>query len=113
VLDHPFASKAVLRPWFGVDAIPMDGGRHVLYAMDHLGVLGDFTTEDGPALRQVGSPGAQGGFVLPGGNAGQPRHPYALNQLGDWMVNRQHASNLSEQDVSALAITATLFLEPN
>ena len=113
VLDHPFASKAILRPWFGIDAIPMDGGRHVLYAMDHLGVVGDFTTEDGPALRQVGSPGAAGGFVLPGGNAGQPQHPYALNQLDDWMVNRQHESNLSEQDVTALTITATLFLEPN
>lgn len=88
--EHPFASKAVLRPLFGIDPIPTDGGRHTVCMLDHYALLGEYAVASGPALRQVVVPGKEAGFVLPGGNAGQPRHPHALDQLPHWLENRQH-----------------------
>ncbi len=100
-LAHPFASKKILRPLFGLDRHAVPGGRHCVYAMDHYGVLGEYETADGPALRQVVSPGIEAGFVLPGGNAGQPKHPHAVDQLEDWLANRQHAAGGSEAQLAA------------
>lgn len=108
-LAHPFGSKAILRPWFGHEPIAADGGRNALYALEHYGVVGDFSTSWGPALRQVVVPGVEAGFVLAGGNAGQPRHPHAHDQVDDWLVNRQHhAGRWPEGE----AVSATLVLEP-
>ncbi len=108
-LAHPFGAKAILQPWFGHEPIPAPGGRNTLWALEHYGVTGDFSSSWGPALRQVVVPGQEAGFVMPGGNAGQPRHPHAHDQTDDWLVNRQHrAAVWPEGD----QISATLVLEP-
>jgi penicillin amidase len=108
-LAHPFGSKKILQPWFGHDPIPADGGRNTLWALEHFAVTGDYSSSWGPALRQVVVPGHEAGFVMPGGNAGQPRHPHAHDQTEDWLVNRQHrAARWPEGD----EVSATLLLEP-
>ncbi len=112
-LAHPFASKKILRPLLGQERHAMPGGRHCVYAMDHYGVLGEYKTDDGPALRQVVSPGIEAGFVLPGGNAGQPKHPHAVDQLEDWIVNRQHAAGGSEAQLAADARGVLEFIPTN
>ncbi|MFT4976868.1 MAG: penicillin amidase [Myxococcota bacterium] len=88
--SHPFTSKRVLRPIFAVAPVPLSGGRHTLHSFDHLAVLNDFTIHHGPVLRHVAVPGGEAGFVLAGGSAGQPGHPFSGNQLPDWQRNRQH-----------------------
>ncbi|MCA9717011.1 MAG: penicillin acylase family protein [Myxococcales bacterium] len=102
-LRHPFMAKKILRPLFGLGRRPMPGGRHCVYAMGHLGVLGDYKTDDGPALRQVVTPGVEAGFVLPGGNAGQPKHEHAADQFEDWVANRQHAAGGAREQLAATA----------
>ncbi len=108
-LAHPFGSKKILRPWFGHEPIPAGGGRHTLWALEHFAVTGDYSSSWGPALRQVVVPGQEAGFVMPGGNAGQPRHPHAHDQTEDWLVNRQHRAAVRPEGD---AITATILLEP-
>ncbi|MCB9741199.1 MAG: penicillin acylase family protein [Alphaproteobacteria bacterium] len=109
VLEHPFGAKKVLQPWFGPTITGVDGGRHVLFALGHAGVTGDFTSGHGPAMRHVVEPGGEGGFVLAGGNAGQPGHPFADNQLEDWLRNQQHRSDVQAGDVE---VAAELTLRP-
>lgn len=93
-LDHPFAAKRALRPWFGLEPLALPGASTTILAIDEDNAISRYTSTAGPALRQVVTPGGEAGFVLPGGNAGQPGHPYALNQLPDWVDNRQHAAGV-------------------
>lgn len=88
---HPFAQKKLLKPLFGTPTLRLPGGRHTLIALTHPGVMGDFHIESGSALRQVVQFDGEMGFVLPGGNSGQPGHPHALDQLDDWRQGYQHA----------------------
>lgn len=94
---HPFAAKSYLKPIFGIDPIPAQGGRHTLIALSHEGVLGNYAVTSGAAMRQVVQPGVEAGYVLAGGNAGQPRHPNAVNQLEDWLQGHQHVAGGTEE----------------
>lgn len=93
--EHPFASKRILRPIFGVDPVPLSGGRHTLRNFEHYMILSEYRLSFGPVFRQVVVPGGEAGFVLAGGNAGQPRHPFAESQLRDWTHNRQHVAGVA------------------
>ncbi len=108
-LAHPFGSKKILSPWFGHEPIPAPGGRNTLWALEHFAVTGDYSSSWGPALRQVVVPGQEAGFVMPGGNAGQPKHPHAHDQTDDWLLNRQHRAAVWPEGE---AVSATLVLEP-
>ena len=109
-MDHPFGSIPLLRHWFGSDPRPTSGGRHTLWALDHLGVLGNFAVDSGPALRQVVTPGGEAGFVLAGGNVGITRSPWASNQLEAWYVGSQHDASV---DAPVDTSGATLVILPN
>lgn len=104
--EHPFASRRLLRPLFGVDPVPLSGGRHTLRNFEHFMILSEYRLSSGPVFRQVAVPGGEAGFVLAGGNAGQPRHPFADSQLQDWTQNRQHVAG-ERQDAGG-----SLRLEP-
>ena len=108
-LEHPFSSKKILKPFFGLRREEASGGRHALFALEHEGVVGDYTVDSGPALRQVAVPGGGAGFVLPGGNAGQSKHEFAINQLPDWWKNRQHPMGVIPRDPDAISGTIRLF----
>ncbi len=108
-LAHPFGSKKILQPWFGHEPISAPGGRHTLWALEHFAVTGDYSSSWGPALRQVVVPGQEAGFVMPGGNAGQPRHAHAHDQTSDWLVNRQHRAAVPPEGDG---VTASIVLEP-
>lgn len=92
---HPFASKRFLRSVFGQDPLPLSGGLHTINCMVHQSVVSNYAVTSGPSLRQVVVPGGPAGFVLPGGNAGQPGHPFNDNQLPDWVRNRQHVAGVA------------------
>jgi penicillin amidase len=110
VLDraHPLAGVPLIGRKYRQPAVAADGGRHVLWALDHYGVIGDYATADGPALRQVVVPGDRAGFVLPGGNVGRPGDRFASDQVDDWLVGRQHvAGQLPEAPVSHVQLVPT------
>ncbi|MFM7202804.1 MAG: penicillin acylase family protein [Myxococcota bacterium] len=89
--EHPFASKKALAPIFGFKPLPAPGGRHTVIALGHEGVVGKYEVASGSAMRQVVQFEGERGYVLAGGNAGQPKHPHAADQLLPWLANRQHA----------------------
>lgn len=102
---HPLAGVPLIGRKYRQPEVGADGGRHVLWALDHYGVVGDYGTEDGPALRQVVVPGERAGFVLPGGNVGTPGHRFASDQVDDWLAGRQHvAGQLPEAPVHSLQL---------
>lgn len=104
-LDHPFAKVSLLRSLFGLSSQPAPGGGNTIFALDDLSVVGKYEVETGPALRQVASFAGPSGFVLAGGNAGQPRHRFALNQLTDWWQGGQH--EVAGPDSAAVPETKT------
>lgn len=101
---HPFAKKSILKPIFGHESHPMRGGRHTLIALNHDGVVGNYKVTSGSAMRQVVQFDGEQGYVLAGGNAGQPGHPNALNQLNDWMAGEQHVAGGDEATLKANAV---------
>ncbi|MFM2248473.1 MAG: hypothetical protein RL071_4548, partial [Pseudomonadota bacterium] len=111
-LDHPLASVPLIgRPYRSPD-LPLGGARHTIAAFNNDAPNGVYTTSHGPALRQVVVPGGEAGFVLPGGNAGQPRHPWARNQLEDYVINRQHEAGPDANRLHGLRPAGTLTFEP-
>ena len=81
------------------------------YLRLHMGVLGIavlFMLVEGSMVGAISivaffQQNLEAGFVLPGGNAGQPKHPHAVDQLDDWIANRQHAAGGSEAQLAAEA----------
>lgn len=106
---HPYAKKSVLKPIFGTPSNPMRGGRHTLIALNHDGVIGNYEISSGAAMRQVVQFDAEKGYILAGGNAGQPHHPFALNQLDDWMAGGQHVAGGEEATLKANAVSSLHF----
>lgn len=111
-LDHPLAGVPLLGRPYRVKPTPIGGGRHTIAAFNDGALSGDPDTRHGPALRQVVELGGEAGFVLPGGNAGQPGHPHALDQLASYVVNQQHVAGPDAQTVRALRPDQTVRLEP-
>ena len=111
-LDHPLASVPLLGRRYRVEPTPIGGGRHTIAAFNDGALTGDPDTRHGPALRQVVELGGEAGFVLPGGNAGQPGHPHALDQLPSYIVNQQHVAGPDSLQVHALLPRQTVTLEP-
>lgn len=97
IRDHPLAGIPLIGRQYRREKLPTDGGRHVLWALDHYGVIGDYKSEDGPALRQVVIPGERAGFVLPGGNVGRPGTRFSDDQLDDWLAGRQHVAGVAPE----------------
>ncbi len=89
VLDHPLRSVPVLG-WFmgfGRGPIPRAGSPHSPNVAAYSGSEPPFVVHAGPSQRHVvdlADPDGSGGFVLPGGQSGLPRHRHSWDQLPLW-----------------------------
>lgn len=89
-LDHPLAQIPVLGPLlgFGRDAIPREGSPASVNVAHSVGSRPPFRMTSGASERHVvdmADVDGSGGFILPGGQSGYPRHPNAFDQLERWL----------------------------
>ncbi|MCB9796134.1 MAG: hypothetical protein H6741_25840 [Alphaproteobacteria bacterium] len=103
----PFAAKRVLQPWFGVEPVPVDGGRPRSSPSGTAASSGSTRAPTAPWSARSSSQAA-GQLRAGRGNARQPG-THAFNQLDDWLVNRQHRTDLQAGD---LVVAARVTLAP-
>jgi penicillin amidase len=80
----------------GLPGIATDGGYDTVDAAYHdprAASSDGFTFAQGPSRRFIGEAGPHGiraTEVIPGGESGEPTHPWFGNQLGLWLTNEAH-----------------------
>lgn len=89
-LDHPLDQIPVIGPLlgFGRRDIPREGSSGSVNVAHAAGVRPPFRMTSGASERHVvdmADVDGSGGFILPGGQSGYPRHPNAFDQLERWL----------------------------
>jgi len=89
-LDHPLGQIPVIGSLlgFGRSGIPREGSSGSVNVAHSSGGRPPFRMTSGASERHVvdmADVDGSGGFILPGGQSGYPRHPNAFDQLERWL----------------------------
>lgn len=108
-LDHPLSTVPVIGKLlgFGRSGIAIPGGSHSVSVAAFGGSTPPYTVTHGASQRHVvdlADLDGVGGFILPGGQSGFPRHPNAFDQLPRFLAGELIPIPLERARVEARSV---------